>query len=72
MVEQKRQRVNLMLCGGTGCIASGALKVADALKAEIKNGGLEETIGVVLTGCNGFCSRGPVMTGLPEGISYEV
>jgi NADH:ubiquinone oxidoreductase subunit F (NADH-binding)/(2Fe-2S) ferredoxin len=61
-----------MLCGGTGCIASGALKVADALKAEIKNGGLEETIGVVLTGCNGFCSRGPVMTVLPEGIFYEV
>ncbi len=67
----QRQRINLMLCGGTGCIASGALKVGDVLKAEIKKGGLEETIGVVLTGCNGFCARGPVMTVLPEGIFYE-
>ena len=34
-------RANLMLCAGTGCIASGTLKVSTALKEEIKRGGLK-------------------------------
>ncbi len=60
-----------MLCGGTGCIAGGSLKLKNALDAEIKNRGLENEINVVLTGCNGFCAEGPVMTVYPEDIFYE-
>lgn len=71
MAEQQRYRVNLMLCAGTGCIASKSIKVKDALEAEIKKAGLQETIGIVMTGCNGFCAVGPVMSVLPEGVFYQ-
>jgi len=71
MAEQQRYRVNLMLCAGTGCIASKSLKVKDVLEAEIEKAGLKETVGIVMTGCNGFCAVGPVMSVLPEGVFYQ-
>ena len=71
MSEQQQYRVNLMLCAGTGCIACKSGEVRDAIKAELIKCGLEETIKVVMTGCNGFCAVGPVMTVLPGGIFYQ-
>ncbi|MFN3396758.1 MAG: (2Fe-2S) ferredoxin domain-containing protein, partial [Thermodesulfovibrionales bacterium] len=67
----EKVRANVMLCGGTGCIASGGLKIKDALDAEIKKRGLENEINVIVTGCNGFCAQGPIMTVYPEGIFYQ-
>ena len=64
-------RSSVMLCGGTGCIAGGSLKIKKALDDELKNRGLEHEINVVLTGCNGFCAEGPVMTVYPEDIFYK-
>jgi NADH:ubiquinone oxidoreductase subunit F (NADH-binding)/(2Fe-2S) ferredoxin/ferredoxin len=64
-------RTSVMLCGGTGCIAGHSLKLKKALDEEIKLRGLENEINVVLTGCNGFCAKGPVMTVYPDDIFYE-
>ncbi|MBI4690369.1 MAG: NADH-quinone oxidoreductase subunit NuoF [Nitrospirae bacterium] len=64
-------RANLMLCAGTGCVASGTKKVKDALIEEIKKRGLEEELKVVLTGCNGYCAEGPVMSVYPDEIFYQ-
>lgn len=60
-----------MLCGGTGCIAGGSLKLKHALDGELRKRGVQNEINVVLTGCNGFCAEGPVMTVLPDDIFYE-
>lgn len=67
----EKHRASVMLCGGTGCIAGNSLKIKNALDEELKNRGLEDEIDVVLTGCNGFCAEGPVMTVYPEDIFYE-
>ncbi len=67
----ERYRVNLMLCGGTGCIASGSLKIKDALADEIKKRGLQNEISLTLTGCNGFCAQGPILIVHPDEIFYE-
>ncbi len=64
-------RGNLMVCGGTGCIDSGGLKVKDSLEAELKARELDNEFKVVITGCNGFCAGGPILTVYPEGIFYE-
>ncbi len=64
-------RANLMLCAGTGCVASGTMKVKAALDKELKKRGLEEEIKVVLTGCNGYCAQGPVMSVYPDEIFYQ-
>ncbi|MDZ4165166.1 MAG: FAD-dependent oxidoreductase [Smithellaceae bacterium] len=63
-------RSHLLLCGGTGCHASGTLGVKAALLDEIKKRGLSEEVKVVETGCNGFCAQGPIMVAYPEGVVY--
>jgi len=67
----QRYRAHLMLCGGTGCIAGGSLKLKEALEEELRKQGLQEEVQLVLTGCNGFCAEGPVMTIYPDGVFYE-
>lgn len=64
-------RANLLICAGTGCVASGSLKVRDALAEELKKQNLQDEIKIVLTGCNGFCAQGPLMVVYPEGIFYQ-
>ena len=64
-------RLELMLCGGTGCRASGSNPFKDALAAEITRRELDGEVRVIETGCNGFCAVGPVMLVLPEDIFYQ-
>ncbi len=66
----KMFRSHLLLCGGTGCHASGSLTVKKALVAELLKKGLSEEIKLVETGCNGFCAMGPIMVVYPEGVIY--
>jgi len=66
----KMFRSHLLLCGGTGCHASGSLNVKKALIAELLKRGLSEETKLVETGCNGFCAMGPIMVVYPEGVIY--
>ncbi|MBC7223949.1 MAG: NAD(P)H-dependent oxidoreductase subunit E, partial [Anaerolineae bacterium] len=63
-------RANVLVCGGTGCTASGSQAVLDALREEVARRGLENEVQVVQTGCRGFCAMGPVVMIYPEGIFY--
>ena len=65
-------RVQLMLCGGTGCDATGSEKVRVALQKEIEKQGMADEVEIIITGCNGFCAVGPVMVVQPEGIFYQL
>jgi len=61
-----------MICAGTGCVANGSLKVKDALETELIKRNLQKEVKIVLTGCNGFCAKGPVMVVYPEDIFYQL
>ncbi len=63
-------RANVMICGGTGCEASGSSGTYQALVDEIARRGLANEVEVVHTGCRGFCAMGPVMIIYPDGIFY--
>jgi len=62
---------HVLLCGGTGCHATGSLKVKDALLKEITEKNLIDKVKVIETGCNGFCALGPIMVVQPDGIFYQ-
>ncbi len=64
-------RAHVLICAGTACVASGSLKVKDALEKELENKGLSDEIRVVTTGCNGFCAEGPLVMVYPDGIFYR-
>ena len=61
----------VMLCGGTGCKASGSDAIRDAFVREIEAHGLGARVRVGETGCNGFCAAGPIVVIQPEGIFYQ-
>lgn len=67
----EKVRANLMLCSGTGCVASGTPKVKEALQEELNKRGLADEIKIVMTGCNGYCAEGPVMSVYPDGVFYQ-
>jgi NADH:ubiquinone oxidoreductase subunit F (NADH-binding)/(2Fe-2S) ferredoxin/NAD-dependent dihydropyrimidine dehydrogenase PreA subunit len=69
---EKTYRSNIMICAGTGCVANGSLKVKDALETELIKRNLQSEVKIVLTGCNGFCAKGPVMVVYPEDIFYQL
>ncbi len=71
-MKQKQYRTHLMVCAGTGCVSNKSLKIKEALEREIKKFNLEDEVLIVMTGCNGFCARGPLMVVQPEGIFYEM
>ncbi len=66
----KVYRSHLMICGGTGCHASGSLAVKEALTQELEKNNLSDEIKIVETGCNGFCAMGPLMVVQPDGVMY--
>ncbi len=59
------------ICGGTGCQAYGCNDIANALKNELARLDLQEEFSVKITGCHGFCERGPIVVIQPDGIFYQ-
>jgi NADP-reducing hydrogenase subunit HndC len=68
----KTYRMHLMLCAGTGCVSNGSYRIKAALERELAKHSLQEEVAVVMTGCNGFCAQGPIMTVQPDGIFYQL
>ena len=74
----------VLVCAGTGCIASGSMKVYDAIKAECEAKKINISVelkdhvdhdadgGYHLkkSGCHGFCEIGPLLAIEPLGIIY--
>ena len=70
--RDEAQPKKILVCCGTGCLATGAKEVAEAFVHEITERGLDVEVGygVKSTGCHGFCERGPLVAFLPEGLLY--
>ena len=72
-VHRQKPRRSLLVCCGTGCLATKAADVADALQAALDASGRSDIsleIGIKRTGCNGFCENGPIVKIEPDDISY--
>lgn len=71
MIVMDNKKYQVLVCGGGGCISSGCMEVKNALEQEIERNGLEENVQVIVTGCMGPCSLGPMMVVNPDGIYYK-
>ncbi len=79
--ELNAQGKKILICGGTGCIAGGALKIYDKLIKLLEEKSLKVSVslekhvdhpdvGVKRSGCNGFCEMGPLVRIDPQGWLY--
>lgn len=62
--------MHILVCGGTGCSASRSHEITKNLQAALKDKGLEEQVQVILTGCFGFCEKGPIVKVMPDNTFY--
>ncbi|HEX7372086.1 MAG TPA: NAD(P)H-dependent oxidoreductase subunit E, partial [Thermodesulfobacteriota bacterium] len=74
--EQIRSRQRLedgvvYVCGGTGCQAYGCQKVKEAFEKELKALKTKRRIALKVTGCRGFCEKGPLVTLHPQDLFYH-
>lgn len=65
-----KYKMHVLVCGGTGCTASRSHEIVDNLQAVLRDKGLEEDIQVILTGCFGFCEKGPIVKIMPDNTFY--
>ncbi|MFH1035347.1 MAG: NADH-ubiquinone oxidoreductase-F iron-sulfur binding region domain-containing protein [Pseudomonadota bacterium] len=71
--QRDPNRAEIVVCYGTGCLASGATKVEAALVQALAEADLDIKVRPLIktTGCRGFCSRGPLVVVQPEGLFYQ-
>lgn len=60
----------ISVCSCTGCASQESLELVDRLNAIVRERGLEERIQADITGCFGFCARGPIVKIYPDNIFY--
>lgn len=76
-----REKMRILVCAGTGCVANGSLQVYETLREMVREKGLavnielaEETghpgMAVKISGCHGFCQMGPLVRIEPGGTLY--
>ena len=72
------QKIRVLICAGTGCIASGSKEIYEKMKnlseinenVSVEFGGEVPHPEIKKSGCHGFCEMGPLMRIEPLGILY--
>ena len=65
------ERIQVLVCAGTGCSIGNSGDLIEAFKSEIKSMGLEKEVSVLRTGCLGLCGVGPNVSIYPDNIIYK-
>ena len=76
------QRKQILVCGGSGCVAGGSLDIYAKFREIMESKGLKvdvvlqdhvdhgSSVGLKKSGCHGFCEMGPLVRIEPAGILY--
>jgi NADH:ubiquinone oxidoreductase subunit F (NADH-binding)/(2Fe-2S) ferredoxin len=64
------ERVNVLVCAGTGCTASQSAFIYEKLETYIHQFGLEDEVKVIKTGCFGLCQKGTIIAIYPDKVFY--
>jgi len=68
--ERDSRPITLTICSGTCCHSLACESVIRALHRELVQQGLADQVRVRVTGCQGFCEQGPVVSVEPGGVLY--
>lgn len=60
----------ILVCNGTGCQASESEKIVKNFQRLIVEHDLEEKVFASISGCFGFCEKGPIVKIFPENVFY--
>ena len=66
----EQDKYHIAVCAGTGCLSLDSIKIVEQLKHFVKEYNLEDKIEVSITGCFGFCAKGPIVKIFPDNTFY--
>ena len=64
------ERLQVLVCAGTGCTSSESAKVVEKFHEELAKAGLTSEVKVIKTGCFGLCQKGPIVAIHPDKVFY--
>lgn len=64
------ERINVMVCAGTGCTSSNSAGIVDKFNELLPKYELEKEVKVIKTGCFGLCQKGPIVAIYPDKVFY--
>ncbi|MCH5163100.1 MAG: NADH-quinone oxidoreductase subunit NuoF [Clostridiales bacterium] len=62
-------RAHVLVCGGTGCTSGNSKIIYDNFKSLLAEKNVTD-VNVIMTGCFGLCSKGPIVVVYPDGSFY--
>lgn len=68
--EKNNYEKEILICGGTGCKSAQSDLIKINLEKEIKKLSFEDKVYVSITGCFGFCEKGPIVKVTPDDVFY--
>lgn len=68
--KENSETKELLVCGGTGCMSAQSQLLVDNLNQEIEKAGLSDKMTAHITGCFGFCEKGPIVKVFPDDVFY--
>ncbi|HMK77851.1 MAG TPA: NADH-quinone oxidoreductase subunit NuoF [Thermodesulfobacteriota bacterium] len=71
LVKRDPNQPCITVCTGTGCHASGCHQVVEAFKKVLREHSESRGINLRMTGCHGFCEKGPLVVIHPQKILYQ-
>lgn len=66
-LSKKRE---ILVCGGTGCHSSMSKEIEATFNDEIEKMQLSDKVTCHITGCFGFCEKGPIVKVFPDDVFY--
>jgi len=64
------ERIQILICGGTGCLSSNSKDIKKAFEHYIDLLEIKQEVGLIMTGCFGLCEKGPVVIVYPDETFY--
>lgn len=76
--KRAKEKCRILVCAGTGCVATGSLKIYEELKklceddpdVSVELQDHVDHVGIVKSGCQGFCELGPLVRIEPYSYQY--
>lgn len=60
----------ILVCGGTGCHSSLSKEITALFNSEIEKRDIGHLVSAHVTGCFGFCEKGPIIKIFPDDVFY--
>lgn len=70
LARRDATRPCIAVCAGAACDGLDSITVATAFKSEIAKQGLEGKVDLRVTGCHGYCEKGPNVVVGPKDVCY--